>query len=793
MTTQAPPSAFGQPGIEPRWTSSAKEAVVTAYSQVSRVWCTLSHGIVNEVYYGTVDHPQTRDMQFLFTDGDFFHEEKRDLEHEIQPLDDTSLGRIITSRDPEGRYSLTKEIIVSPHESCLLLHGRLEGREEVLRRLQVFLLLAPHVDCGGRGNTGWSLCTAGRAVLAAHRGGIYMAVTADVPLGETSCGFVGRSDGYTDIREHKRMEWQFRRAEEGNIALTARLNLADRREFRVVVGFGETLHEAVTETTTVLSEPYARQRRRFCEQWKRLTPGPEAMERFTDDGGKLYRHSHRVLVAHEDKKYAGGFVASMSIPWGASKGDEDRGGYHLVWVRDAVHVATAFLAMNDLETARRVLVYLACSQREDGGFSQNFWIDGNAYSNGQQLDQVAFPCLLAWRLWKAGGLDDFDPYATVMSAARYLLLHGPATQQDRWEEISGYTPSTLAVCISALICAADFAADRGNLTVAKFLMDYADYTESNIEGWTTTESGDLVPGIRRHYIRCMPACEECTSDFDPATAGIWLANQPPGSGQVLARRIVCTDFLDLVRYGIRSPQDPLVLDSLRVIDALLKVDFPGGPCWRRYNHDGYGEHEDGSDFDGTGVGRPWPLLTGERGHYEMAAGNDPGPFLHAMESFQGLGGLLSEQIWDADDIPSRELLRGKPTRGARPLLWAHAEYITLLRSAADGRIFDQVPQVADRYLGRKGRRDLQIWKFNRRLRFTPRGTTVRLLAEAPFRLRWTQDGWSSAGDAESQDSRLGLYYVDLPTCEAKKDLRFTFYWPQGRRWEGSDFCIDVTH
>src|SRR6202789_3663639 len=169
------------------------------------------------------------------------------------------------------------------------------------------------------------------------------------------------------------------------------------------------------------------------------------------------RISHNVLLTHEDKTYSGAFIASASIPWGNSKGNTDLGGYHLVWTRDMVQTATALLATGRTDTALRALVYLACTQRADGSFAQNFWIDGTPYWQGIQLDEVAFPILLAWRLWKHGELERFDVFPFVERAAGFLVRYAPITQQDRWEENAGYSPSTLAAVIAGLVCAADLA------------------------------------------------------------------------------------------------------------------------------------------------------------------------------------------------------------------------------------------------------------------------------------------------------------------------------------------------
>lgn len=355
---------------------------------------------------------------------------------------------------------------------------------------------------------------------------------------------------------------------------------------------------------------------------------------------------------------------------GEAHGDEYRGGYHLVWTRDLVKSVTALLAAGHTETALEALIYLATSQREDGGFAQNFWLNGDPYWTGIQLDQVCFPILLARRLYRENALRQFDPYPMVLQAASYLIRHGPATQQERWEEASGYSPSTLAANIAALICAASFARERNDEHTATFIEDYADFLEDHLEAWTVTTEGTLVPEIQRHYIRINPIDIHDPHPNEDSNQGmLTIANRPPGSQrQFPAKEIVDAGFLELVRYGICKPDDPLIVDSLKVVDAMLKVETPVGPCWHRYNHDGYGQREDGGPFLNWGKGRVWPLLTGERGHYELAAGHDVQPYIRAMEGLASDTGLLPEQSWDEADRPEAELWLGRPTGSAMPLV-----------------------------------------------------------------------------------------------------------------------------
>ncbi|MCI0390911.1 MAG: glycoside hydrolase family 15 protein [Acidobacteria bacterium] len=789
------PSAFGGPGIEPRWTGSAKDGVGTAYSASSRAWYTLSLGVLNEVYYPTIDRPQIRDLQYLVTDGEtFFHEEKQHLKSELEFLSHHALGFRITNTDPEGRYRIIKEVIGGPHQDAVLIRTRLEGDERFLSKLKLYALLAPHLEVGGWGNNGQVKQVAGREILTACKRGTWLALGATVPFLRRSCGYVGTSDGWTDLADNFQMDWEFDTAEDGNIALTGELDLSRAYEFTLGLAFGDSFHNAATTLLQSLDVPFDQQCQRFIEQWERACKRALPLEEVAGDNGDLYHVSHSLLLAHEDKRYQGAMIASLSIPWGDAKGDDDIGGYHLVWTRDMCNSAAGLLAAGNTETALRALVYLACSQQAEGGFHQNFWINGEPYWSGIQLDEVAFPIMLAWRLHVASALRNFDPYPMVLRAARYLIYQGPATPQERWEENSGYSPSTLASNIAALTCAALFARERGDEETARFVQEYADFLECHIEPWTVTTDGTLVPGINRHFIRIHPvAIGDPHPDEDPNHSLLPIRNRAPWwPVEFPAKEIVDAGFLELVRYGIRKPGDALIEDSLQVVDSVLKVETPFGPCWRRYNHDGYGQKADGGPYQGWGKGRAWPLLTGERGHYEFAAGRDVRSFIRAMEGFANASGLLPEQIWDEPDRPEVHMTFGRPTGAAMPLMWAHAEYIKLLRSVRDGQVFDLIPAVADRYLKRRDCRPLEVWKPSRQPRSVMTGATLRVQAPAPFRLHWTANEWQRIDDTRSTATALGIEFVDIPISpEQLAPIRFTFYWVEAERWEGQDFQVAV--
>ncbi|MCP3979741.1 MAG: glucan 1,4-alpha-glucosidase [bacterium] len=789
--------AFGHPGIEPRWTRGGKQAVGTAYSRASRVWYTCAAGVLTEVYFPTIDKPQIRDLQFLVTDGDsFFHDERRDTDYTISRTSKTSLGVKLINEDRAGRYRIVKRIVSNPAEPVLLIRTRFEVADASLAaKLRLFVLIAPHLDGGGGGNTANLAEVDGRVVLTAHRNAAWLACGATLPFAKASCGFVGRSDGWTDLNAHRDLTWEFDAAENGNVALIGELDISQSNEFTLGLAFGDHLHDAATSLFHSLGTPFEEHETQFKAQWKRAHGKALPLEPASSDGGKLYRCSHAVLLAHEDKNYPGAMIASLSIPWGDAKGDEDLGGYHLVWPRDMVNTTTALLASGNTATPLRALIYLAVAQRADGGFYQNFWLDGEPYWQGVQLDEVAFPILLAWKLREQQALADYDPYPMVRSAAAFLVKHGPATPQERWEENSGYSPSTLAVNIAALVCAAAFARERGESATANYLLDYADFLECHVEPWTVTDRGTLLTDVPRHYIRIHPVDPaDPRPDENPNDGTIVIKNGPRGKHYAFpANRIVDAGFLELVRYGVRAPGDPLIEDSLRVVDAQLKVDTPAGPVWRRYNHDGYGEDDEGRPFQGSGVGRGWPLLTGERGHYELAAGRDVAPFIRTLEGFASGCGLLPEQVWDRPDIAEKFLFFGQPTGAAMPLCWAHAEYVKLLRSATDGCVFDRVQTVADRYLGtRRACRKLEVWKFNRQVGTLRAGFTLRIQAVAPFTLKWTRGEWDRASETEAAPTSLGVHFVDIDVTEASSaPIRFTFFWPGGGRWEGRDFRVEV--
>jgi len=786
--------APGHPGIPPRWTSSAKSGVGTALSPVSRVWFTLSHGILDEIYYPRVDQACTRDFGLIVTDGDgFFAEEKRDCDCEIAALEDGVPAFQLINTHRGGRFRIVKNVLSDHRADVVVQRIRLEVLEGPPLRL--FALLAPHLVNGGAHNTGWIGDYKGHRMLFAEGDGTRLALGCSRAFQACSAGFVGFSDGWQMLQRAGWLTEEYDRAADGNVALAA--EIADPgTEFRLALGFGRSAPEAAFRVRASLQTPFERQLDEYATAWRSWQARLRSLDRKVD-GHNVYRVSTAVLRCHESPTFPGGLIASLSIPWGSSKGDDDLGGYHLVWPRDLVQTAGAFLACGAHDEVLRVVRYLRAIQEADGSWPQNCWLDGSPYWHGMQLDECAFPMLLLDAAWREGAVarpNLADYWPMVARAAGFVIGHGPRTGQDRWEENAGYTPFTLAVQVAALLAAAELAEACDIEGVADFLRDTADAWNEQIEDWVYVAGTRLAQevGVAGYYVRIAP---EVPGEARAALGGtVEVRNRFAGASTVAADELVSTDALALVRFGLRAADDPRIADTVKVIDHVLRVDLPYGPGWRRYNGDGYGEYDDGGAYDGTGVGRVWPLLAGERAHYELAAGNRAAAerLLAAMEAGASPGRLLPEQVWDGPPIPERELAAGRPSGSAMPLAWAHAEHIKLLRSLADGAVFDRPPQPARRYLKEPRAARCRTWRPDWRTPSVPAGRVLRLDLTEPALVRWCTDGWQTRSDVPTRDSGLGIHSVDLPTGDLIAGSAIVFTWQTlGGEWTGSDYVVTV--
>ncbi|MBV8512004.1 MAG: glucan 1,4-alpha-glucosidase, partial [Xanthobacteraceae bacterium] len=675
-------AAPGWPGIEARWTSSAKTGIGTALTAMSQIWFTMSHGILNEIYYRRPDQACTRDLGLIVTDGNgFFSEEKRHAEHRTRCMA-SGVPAYETVNVHPGRYRITKCVISDPYRDVLLQRIAFESLDG--QPYRVFALLAPHLVNAGADNTAWLGAYKGVPMLFAQGRGTALALACTVPWRNASVGFVGDSDGWQVLARHGELNPSWTRAENGNVALTGEIDFSQAEDVTLALGFGASPEEAAHRVRSSLNYGFASAFRDFVAGWRRVLENALPLTLPPADATDHYRTSVAVMLSHEPFGFAGGIIASLSIPWGFSKGDDNLGGYHLVWPRDLAETAGGLIAAGLRLPARVVVAYLAAVQEADGHWPQNMWLDGTPYWGGVQLDECAFPILVLDLLLREKMLDaaDADRFTEMVAkAAGFIVRNGPVTRQDRWEEDAGYSPFSLGVTVAALLAAANFLEARGvPQRTIRHLRETADWINDSIENWTYARGSKLASesGVDGYYVRIGPV--DLIDDRMPADATTAIRNRPDGASRFPAADIVSPDALALVRFGLRSAHDPRIVNTVAVIDRMLKVDLPQGPVWRRYNQDGYGEHEDGRPFDGTGIGRAWPLLTGERAHYELAAGrvDEAVRLLGTVEACACPTGLLPEQVWDAEDIPERELFRGRASGSAMPLVWAHAEHAKLV-------------------------------------------------------------------------------------------------------------------
>jgi glucoamylase len=764
----------------PTWAHAGKDMVGTSLGS-SRLWFTVAQGIVTEVYYPRIDIPQIKDLGFIIADDQGFWVELRRLENYEVSLPKPGVPAVtIVHRHP--RFTFTLQICPSQRRDTLLMRYRLEGDEG----LRPYALLAARLGGDAKNNQATVGQHNGRNVLWAEQGPFGLALVAGGEDGSDawkrcSVGCFGESDGWQDFDRHGRMTWQYDSAGPGVVSLMGELP----NRGTLALGLGTSQGAAATLAVSSLMEDFSTAWDTQSRVWESWLEGC----RFPDlpgDLGDLLALSGMVLKVHQDRTYSGAAVASLAIPWGESS--ESRGGYHLVWCRDLVETAGALVAMREFEDARDVLRYLIATQQADGHWLQNQWLGGAPFWQGIQLDEAAFPVLLASSLREQDALDGIPVTDMVRRALTFIAREGPATGQDRWEEDPGVNTFTLAIAIAALVEGSTFLDGEAG----EFALLLADSWNARLDDWTVVKDTPLARrcGVAGYYIRTAPADALV---HDGAQSEHILIKNRALDPDLPADEQIGTDFLQLVRYGLRRADDPLILDSLKVVDQLLKTDTPNGPVWHRYNGDGYGEHNDGSAFDGRGRGRGWPLLTGERGHCALLSGEDPLPYLQAMAAMTGPAGMIPEQVWDWEAIPEHHLEPGKPSGSAMPLVWAHGEFIKLCYSRALGYPVDRPVATWNRYQGKRPVISHHIWGPIFRPRHIMAGNKFSIALRAPARVHWGINGWQRVKDIDTRDTGLGVYVVDLPLAGLKvgDTVQFTFCWLENKTWEGRDYEVQL--
>ncbi|MBA3765915.1 MAG: glucan 1,4-alpha-glucosidase [Acidobacteria bacterium] len=678
QTTQV--LAPGAPGNDAHWASAAKDGVGTSNTLESKVWFTLGDGALMEVYYPTVDVANVQALQLVVVSNDDkrVEVESEDTTHRIEILEARALSfrQINTARS--GAYTITKTYTVDPERNTLLIN--VEFKRLKRGSYSLYIYYDPSLNNSGMHDSAWTQADA----LVASDSDKASALVASVGFLETTNGYLGTSDGLVQLRKEGRIGDVYTRAENGNVVQLARVK-ADA-PFTLALGFGKDTTDALSSARASLAKGFDRAREEYESGWHEYVA---KLRRISTKYERQFVMSAMVLKAHEDKTHRGAMIASLSVPWGGGENANEGGvgGYHLVWARDLYEVATAFEAMGDRDTAMRALDYLfTVQQKPDGSFPQNSWLDGRQFYGSIQMDQVAYPLILALQLVRT---DEEVWRKHVKPAADFLIRHGPKTEQERWEEEKGYSPSSIAAEIAGLVCAAEIARKNGDEASAHVYLAAADDWARKLDARAATVTGRHGDG--NYYLRI-------TENDDPNDGAPLEINSNGGTHD--EREIVDAGFLELVRLGIKSADDPLIIKSLAVVDQIIKVETPNGTAWRRYNMDAYGDRSDGGSYDAkSGRGRLWTLLTGERGEYELARGEreQARRRLDAMLGFANDGMMIPEQVWDRKESPRPGLRFGEGTASATPLAWSMAQFIRLARNIEEGRNLETPQPVAARY------------------------------------------------------------------------------------------------
>ena len=694
-------TAPGAPGQKEPWTEADKDGYGTSATTRSKVWHTLDDGTLTEVYYPDLGTPAVHDLQFAVSDGRTFAEREREnTQHRIALTDRRSLTyRQVNST---GRYRITKTYVTDPARHALEIRVRFESLSG--RKLDLYTLFNPALSNHGDDDSGSTV----RDALVTHDAKSASALVASPGFTRTSNGYLGASDGWTDLASDRRMDWAYASAPNGNVVQTGRTALdgVKRQRMTLVIGFGATGAAARSTARDALERGYRAAAARYARGWHDYLGGLKRAPNSARGLQTDYDVSVMTLAAHEDKTYRGGYIASPSMPWVWRTDAIEKpvsGAYHLVWSRDLYQIATALDAAGDRAGARRALKFMFKRQQYPNGcFPQNSEVSGKEHWLKLQLDQVAFPIVLAWQL----GRTDADTYGHVKRAAACILENGPETEQERWENQGGYSPATIASEIAGLVTGAKIARANGDTRTAETWEATADAWQAKVDDWTFTTTGPYGGGS--YYLRL-------TKDGNPNAGTTYDLSGDSGPKVVDQRRVVDQSYLELVRLGIKRADDPKIVATLPVIDEQLAADTPSGRFWHRFNFDGYGEQKDGQEWNfgfdpnttldwenNATIGRIWPLFAGERGEYEVAAGQPAAARsrLAAMARAGGDGHMIPEQVWDQFP-PSGQpgFPKGEATLSASPLAWSHAQFVRLAWSIEAGRPIERPAVVACRYAG----------------------------------------------------------------------------------------------
>jgi glucoamylase len=717
--------APGAPGQDAQWATAGKQGVGTSVNLKSKVWFTLSQGVLTEIYYPDVTVANVHLLQFVVVNPKTkkIETERDDSIHQVKVLRPDSLSFQQINIAKSGEWKITKTYTTDVERDSILIDVKFEPKS---KELNLYVYFDPSLSNSGMKDEGRTLFNSQLSALDTTKSDNGASVLRfSGPVEELTNNFLGSNDGLHQLRTDGKITKKYERATDGNIVQMAKIK--NPSQFTAVLSFAKNNKTAASIASASSQKGFAKAQAEYDQEWSDYV---KTLKKVDPKYQAQFNMAAMILKAHEDKTNRGANIASLTVPWGGggNANENNVGGYHLVWSRDLYQVATAFMALGDRGAALRALDFMfKVQQKPDGSFPQNSWLDGKPFWGSLQLDEVSFPLILAHEL----GRNDKETYEKhVKPAAEFIVKNGPVTPQERWEERTGYSPSTIAAEIAGLVCAAEIARKNGDVEAANRWLKTADEWQANIEKWTVTTNGKYGDG--NYYLRI-------TQKGNPnAGDKIDLGN---GAGLFDEREIVDAGFLELVRLGIKSPDDPIIVKSLKVIDDVIRIKTPNGDGFYRYNHDGYGEMDDGRrwNWDGkyTGKGRLWALLSGERGQYELAlksrvesqesrVGNPksqiPNPKLRldTMLNFANDGLMIPEQIWDKSETPKNidkqfvpELKFGEGTGSATPLAWSMAQFIRLAVNLQEGRNLDTPKVVYERYvLGKKSEISIKNTKDN---------------------------------------------------------------------------------